>query len=130
MSDLMGSHDNAAETAGIFDDGHAVHLFQSLVHHACATDVSEAFSEWKYTTEIRQLVGCFTQLHFLFCFLSNRKLTIFSKSPSPLQLLNEKSNVIFFRNWAICFSVFTFKHCKILFFFYIITVTAGRSGSL
>jgi len=45
MSDLMGSHDNAAETAGIFDDGHAVHLFQSLVHHACATDVSEAFSE-------------------------------------------------------------------------------------
>lgn len=65
MSNFVGSHDDAAEAAGVLDDGHAVHLLQSLVHHACAADVSEAFSETKHTTEMRQLVGCLTQLHFL-----------------------------------------------------------------
>ena len=40
-SNLMSSHDDTAETAGIFDDGDRVHLFQTLVHHTGTADIGE-----------------------------------------------------------------------------------------
>lgn len=82
MSHFMGSHNDAAEAAGVLDDGHAVHLLQSLVHHACAADVSKAFfnSERKHTTEIRQLVGYI--FFFIFHSLVQQEVDNFCKSPS------------------------------------------------
>lgn len=69
MSHFVSGHNDAAEAAGVFDDGHAVHLLQSLVHHACPTDVSEAFSERKHTTKnFGQLVTCFSPVTFSFHF--------------------------------------------------------------
>lgn len=44
MSDFMGGDDNAAEAAGVLDDGHAVHLLETLVHHAGAADVRESWA--------------------------------------------------------------------------------------
>lgn len=42
MSHLVGSHNDATEAAGVLNDGHAVHLLQPLVHHACAADIGKA----------------------------------------------------------------------------------------
>lgn len=43
MSDFVCGHNDAAESAAVLDDGHAVHLLQSLVHHARTAHVRESF---------------------------------------------------------------------------------------
>ncbi len=42
MANFVGSHDDSGETAGVFDDGHAVDLFKSFVDHTGSTDVGES----------------------------------------------------------------------------------------
>lgn len=37
----MGSNNDTAETAGILNDGNTVNLFQTLVNHACTTNIGE-----------------------------------------------------------------------------------------
>lgn len=37
----MSSDDDTAESTGVLDDRHRVHLLQSLVHHASAADIGE-----------------------------------------------------------------------------------------
>jgi len=44
MANFVGSHDDSGETAGVFDDGHAVDLFKSFVDHTGSTDVGESCS--------------------------------------------------------------------------------------
>ena len=42
MANFVGSHDDSGETARVFDDGHAVDLFQSFVDHTSSADVGES----------------------------------------------------------------------------------------
>ena len=44
MADFMSSDDNSRETAGVFDDGHAVDFLQTLVDDASSADVCESCS--------------------------------------------------------------------------------------
>lgn len=48
MSHFVGGHNDAAEAAGVFDDGHAVHLLQPLVNHAGAANVGKACGPHSY----------------------------------------------------------------------------------
>lgn len=42
MSHFVGGHNDATKSTGILNDGHTVHLLQSLVHHARAADIGKA----------------------------------------------------------------------------------------
>lgn len=42
MPDFVSGDNDAAEAAGVLDDGHAVDLLKALVHDARASDISEA----------------------------------------------------------------------------------------
>ncbi len=41
MSKFMSGDDDAGKSAGVFDDGHAVHLLEALVDDAGPADVGE-----------------------------------------------------------------------------------------
>lgn len=42
MANFVGSHDDAAESAGILDDRNTVDLLEALIHDACSTNVRES----------------------------------------------------------------------------------------
>lgn len=42
MTDFVGGHNDAAETAGILNDGHTVDLLQSLVDHTGAAHIRKS----------------------------------------------------------------------------------------
>ena len=42
MPDFMSSDNDSAEATGVLDDGHAVDLLQTFVHHASTSHVSKA----------------------------------------------------------------------------------------
>lgn len=46
MTDFVGGHNDAAEAAGILNDGHTVDLFQSLVDHTGAAHVRKSCTSW------------------------------------------------------------------------------------
>lgn len=53
MADFMSCNNDAAEAAGILDDGHAVDLLQTLVYDASSTDISESFEIQQWEIRIR-----------------------------------------------------------------------------
>lgn len=42
MADFVGGHNDAAETAGILNDGHTVDLLQSFVNHTGAAHIRKS----------------------------------------------------------------------------------------
>lgn len=45
MSNFMSGNDDTTESTSILNDGYTVNLFESLIDHACTSNVSESYTE-------------------------------------------------------------------------------------